>query len=177
MIFNLKKQKGSTIVEVLVSVIIIGIVSMYGLSFFSSAYKHAQDSKDYDFVLHDLVRKMEMVKAGGYPTATTPDYYPPVLLGGPINSGNNDETIYDFKVDKILRNNCKVHYTCKVWVDSATVNGHNDEFDNSAKVVVEASWPWPEGQETFPEAQLTNKNRIFLVTYMSKIWSVGGTEL
>ena len=173
MLFNLKKQKGSTIVEVLVSVIIIGIVSVYGMSFFASAYKHALDSKDYDFILHDLVRKMEMVKAGGRPLVSDDNYFPPVpSSAGQINSGNNDKTIYDFKVDKDLRKNCKVHYTCKVYANSRTENGVTDNFDNSTQIVVEATWPWPTmGTPNFDdENEQKKKNKIVLVTYMSDIW-------
>lgn len=178
MLFNSKKQKGSTIVEVLVSVIIIGIVSVYGLSFFSSAYKHTQDSKDYNFVLHDLVRKMEMVKAGGYPgefvVVADENYYPPA--GGSSGSINhiklsdNDQVIYDFKVDKILRKDCKVHYTCSVFVDSRTISGVTEKFDNSTRVVVSGTWPWPESETAY--TNMTGKNEIVLVTYMAEIWSL-----
>jgi type II secretory pathway pseudopilin PulG len=162
MLFNLKKQKGSTIVEVIISVIIIGIVSVYGMSFFASAYKHARDSKDYSFILHDLLRKMEIVRGSNYPGASREKDYRPL----PITSGN-DEDRYDFLVDKVLRNNCKVHYTCSVFVDSGTIN---DNFDNSTKVVVAATWPWPEDEHAYADADKVDKNEIFLVTYMTTMW-------
>lgn len=175
MLFDLKKQKGTTIVEVLISVIIIGIVSMYGLSFFSSAYKHAQDSNDYNFILHDLVRKMEMVKGGGYPgefvVGTDGDYFPQAV--SEINLGNNDEEIYDFKVSKVLRENCRVDYTCRVSVDVGMVDGHIENFQNSARVECEATWPWADGEaHSNAAAVLANKNRITLVTYMAEIWNM-----
>lgn len=171
MSFNSKKQKGSTIVEVLISVIIIGIVSVYGMSFFASAYKHTLDSKDYNFILHDLVRKMEMVKGGGCPTATDTDYYPPANNDpNQLKLSNNDQTIYDFKVDKILRHNCRVHYTCSVFVNSRTIGAVTENFDNSTKVVLSATWPWPEGETTF--TNMTDKNEIVLVTYMTEIWNL-----
>ena len=164
MMFNLNKQKGSTIVEVIVSVIIIGIVSVYGMSFFASAYKHARDSKDYSFILHDLLRKMEIVRGGDYPMFSSENYYPTPI------TASNDKTMYDFKVDKILRNNSKVHYTCSVFVDSRTISGVTDNFDNSTKVVVAATWPWPESETAYTD--MTDKNEIVLVTYMSKIWEL-----
>ncbi len=169
MVSNLKKQKGTTIVEVLVSVIIIGIVSVYGLSFFSSAYKHSVDSKDYNFVLHDLVRKMEMVKGSqydGYPAASDNNYYPP-NPNSPVNIPNNDQTIYDFKVEKTLREGCRVHYTCRVFVDEGT--SLNYRF--GTRIVCEATWPWATG-ETFSNAAgvLANKNKITLVTYTANRW-------
>jgi|GEM_PF-6696126 len=168
MVSNLKKQKGTTIVEVLVAVIIIGIVSVYGLSFFSSAYKHAQDSKDYSFVLHDLVRKMEMVKGGGdYPTVEDNNFYP--TAKSTINQGTTDRTTYDFKVDKILRDDCKVHYTCHVHPDNRTTSDGITHHVGT-QIVCEASWPWNNGETSFPNALLAEKNRIILVTYISQRW-------
>lgn len=166
MAFNLKEKKGSTIVEVLVSVIIIGIVSVYGLSFFSSAYKHSVDSRDYSFVLHDLVRKMEMVKGGGYPNpdATNINYYPPAT--SVISQGDNDKTTYDFKVDKLLRDNCQVHYTCRVYLDERTIEGHTYRF--GMQIVCEASWPWNNGQTLYPATIPADKNKITLVTYVAE---------
>ena len=69
--FKLKKSKGTTIVEVLVSVIIIGVVSMYGLSFFSSSYRFATDSEEYNLILHGLINRMEIAKASVYKTDST----------------------------------------------------------------------------------------------------------
>jgi type II secretory pathway pseudopilin PulG len=151
MVFNLKGKRGSTIVEVLVSVIIIGIVSVYGLSFFSSAYKHSVDSKDYSFVLHDLVRKMEMVKGGGYPSATNGNYYP-------FSTISEDGTRFDFKRDKELREGCTVRYTCEADVD--TDGSHN--FSNSARITLRAEWPIDN-----PDFAPGDRNTITLVTYIA----------
>lgn len=156
--FNVKGEKGSTIVEVLVSVIIIGIVSVYGLSFFSSAYKHSVDSRDYSFISHDLVRKMEMVKGGRYPSATNPNYYP-------FDTASEDGTRFDFKIEKKLRNRCIVHYTCEAFVDTDGTN----TFNNSARIVITATWPWAtEGAYSNSSGALADKNKMVLVSYIAR---------
>ena len=158
MAFNMKKEKGSTIVEVLISVIIIGIVSVYGLSFFSSAYRVSTDSKDYSFISHDLVRKMEMVKGGRYPVATSSNYYP-------FDTPSEDGTRFDFKIEKKLRNRCIVHYTCEAFVDTDGTN----TFNNSAKIVITATWPWAtEGAYSNTASALADKNRMVLVSYIAR---------
>ncbi|WP_372519155.1 type IV pilus modification PilV family protein [Candidatus Ruminimicrobiellum ovillum] len=158
MVSNLKKQKGTTIVEVLVAVIIIGIVSVYGLSFFSSAYRVSIDNKDYSFISHELVRKMEMVKGGGYPSATNPNYYP-------FDITSEDGTRFDFKIEKKLRDRCIVHYTCESFVDTDGTN----TFNNSARIVITATWPWAtEGSYSNSSSALAKKNRMVLVSYIAK---------
>lgn len=154
MAFNLKEKKGSTIVEVLVSVIIIGIVSVYGLSFFSSSYRLAMDSKDYSFVLHDLVRKMEMIKGGNYPNIDSNDYYP-------IGSAE-DGSRFDFKLAKNLRDGCSIRYTCETFVDTKGTPGSTSEekFFGSTKIELKAEWPM--------EFDSEDRSTITLVNYIAR---------
>lgn len=162
MVSNLKKQKGSTIVEVLISVIIIGIISIYGLSFFTSAYRVSIDSREYGFVFQDLVRKMEMIKGGQYPPtitdAATHDCYPN-NPGNLIYEGNRDRDVYDFKIDKNLRDDCRIHYTCRAYVDT-DVNGHH--IDNCTQVIITAEWPFDN-----PDFAPADRNRLTLMTYIA----------
>ena len=170
-LFSLKKSKGTTIVEVLVAVIIIGIVSMYGLSFFSSSYRISVDSKDYSFVLHDLVRKIEMIKSGDYPPNITDadgNCYPGSTDPATTSpNSTNDSTIFDFKVDKRIRRDCNVHYICKAYVGHRTEGGHVENFFGSTRVECEATWPWPDGF-SYSAAAAANRNRITLITYISE---------
>lgn len=185
-IFNFKKSKGTTIVEVLVSVIIIGIVSMYGLSFFSSSYRFATDSKDYHFVLQEMVRKMEMVKGSKYQKVmdshysydydTVSDYIelryetantnPDKVYPSGISSGTtgyySDKLHFDFKWPKLIRTGCEVEYFYESYENVYKKGTSKEEkFFGSTKIVLRAEWP---------KGSLV-KNKITLVTYVADDWS------
>ncbi|MBO7612180.1 MAG: prepilin-type N-terminal cleavage/methylation domain-containing protein [Elusimicrobia bacterium] len=174
-LFSLKKSKGTTIVEVLIAVIIIGIVSMYGLSFFSSSYKYEVDSKDYDLILQNLVRQIEIAKGveyqEGHPGLNRyregldhPRKYP----GGIVNMGSASNPLH-YKNFNFLSNNaevelrkgCTVIYNYEEFENSA--NGGTEKFFGSTKIVCEAQWP----------KEITNvskRKKITLVTYVARNW-------
>lgn len=170
-LFRLQKSKGTTIVEVLIAVIIIGIVSMYGLSFFSSSYKYEVDSKDYDLILQNLVRQMEIAKGAEYQHENATGFinskerdYP----GGIIGPGGNSSASLYFKNFNFLskgakvelRNGCSVSYGYKEYE-----NLHGGEkFYGSTKLVCEAEWP--------EEIADDKRNKITLVTYVADRWEV-----
>ena len=174
--FGLKKSKGTTIVEVLIAVIIMVIVSMYGLSFFSSSYKYEVDSKDYDIILQNLVRQIEIAKGAEYQEGHSglnkykegldhPRKYP----GGIANTGNASSNSLHYKnfnflsnkAEVELRRGCTVIYNYEEFENSA--NGGTEKFFGSTKIVCEAQWP----------REITNvskRKKITLVTYVARRW-------
>lgn len=174
-LFSLKKDKGTTIVEVLVAVIIIGIVSMYGLSFFSSSYKYEVDSKDYDLILQNLVRQVEIGKGAvyeeGHSSILGADRYRLALAHprkypyGMVNVGSTANPLH-CKNFNFLSNNARVKLRegCTViydYTEEENVSGP-DAFFGTIRIVCEAQWP--------EEVAASKRNKITLVTYVANRW-------
>ena len=181
-LFRLQKSKGTTIVEVLIAVIIIGIVSMYGFSFFSSAYKYEVDSKDYDLILQNLVRQIEIAKGAVYQESHPdvgryteglgdhPRKYPGEITttgstSNPFHYKNFNFLSDDAKVK--LREGCTVIYNYREY-ENVRSSGPMilERFYGSTKIVCEAQWP----------EEITNaskRNKIILVTYVARRWEEG----
>ena len=193
-LLNLKKSKGTTIVEVLVAVIIIGVVSVYGLSFFSSSYKYEVDSKDYDIVLQNLVRQIEMIKGseykinpGGnpYTAGVNSDLrddrncryyaYPEGITDSESETVPTSYTKFNFLTEgheKRIRRDCIVRYYCRLYTNGEQSSSISRKFPGSTKVVCEATWPWKEGYH-YSKVEEARKNKITLVTYVAKKWEPG----
>ena len=175
-LFSLKKDKGTTIVEVLVAVIIIGILSMYGLSFFSSSYKYEVDSKDYDLILQNLVRQVEIGKGieENHSTVAGVDKYrlalahPRKYPGGITDVGSTANPLhcknFNFLSNNAkvkLRDGCTVIYNYREYENKSG----SDEFFGTIRIVCEAQWP--------EEVAASKRNKITLVTYVARRWEEG----
>ncbi|MBQ3834794.1 MAG: hypothetical protein II816_04700 [Elusimicrobia bacterium] len=58
----LKNIKGLSLSEVLVSISIVMILSVYGLSFFDAAWKYRSENDEYQTVLNNVVSNLESSK-------------------------------------------------------------------------------------------------------------------
>lgn len=191
-LLNLKKSKGTTIVEVLVAVIIIGVVSVYGLSFFSSSYKYEVDSKDYDIVLQNLVRQIEMIKGSEYKinpgnrytTEANSDLrdsehyryyaYPERITDSESETVPTSYTKFNFLTEgheKRIKRDCIVRYYCRLYTNKRE-DVSTRRFYGSTRVVCEATWPWKEGYH-YSSSEEARKNKITLVTYVADKWEQG----
>lgn len=180
--FNSKKNKGTTIVEVLVSVIIIGIVTMYGMSFFSSSYRFATDSKDYSLILQEMTRKMEIAKGARYVSVginVEEGYYEsqeeyiedkferygtrayPDGIRANATGQYSDRLHFDFKMNRAIRTGCTVEYTY-IEYDDTNPSG-TENFYGSTKIILTAEWP--------REVITALRNKITLVTYKTRPWN------
>jgi len=108
----LRKKEGLTIVEVLVSVVLLSIVSVYGLAFFAATWRLNVESRDYAYIMKKLENYVEAGK--GYFQAT----------GGTI--ANRTVTI----PNETLRTGDVVAYTYQETAAGGYVN-----------VLATASWP------------------------------------
>ena len=173
---DFKKTKGSTIVEVLVAVIIIGVVSVYGLSYFSSSYKYELNSKDYNLILENLVRQIEIAKGAVYQQGTTvgigqyttPLAHPRRYPGGIVDTGavanplhRNNFNFLSNNARVTLRRGCTVIYNYNEFENAVDLAG-TANFFGSTRIVCEAQWP--------EEVAANRRNRITLVTYVAKRW-------
>ncbi len=162
--FKFKKSKGTTIVEVLVSVIIIGVVSMYGLSFFSSSYRFATDSEEYNSILQGLINRIEIAKASVYQTDNTgfeERYKKRNKHDYPSGINGSNAANFGFKKEEQLRTGCTVVYSYTAYENAYPNTGAiTERFYGSTKMVFKAEWPKGSGF----------KNKIEVVTYVANIW-------